>query len=55
MKYRINITAKLTAFNDLQKIFFIDIFRNFTINQIFEFVGFGQIIDRDNILDAALI
>ena len=55
MKYSIDITTELTAFNNIQKVFFINVFGDFAVNKIFEFIRLGKIINRDNIPDAALI
>ena len=49
MQYRLDVTAELSGLNNVQKILLVDVFSDFTIDEVLEFVRFREIVDGDKI------
>ena len=55
MQYGFDVAAQFTGFDDVEKIFFVNVFCDFAIDQIFEFGGIGEIVHGHNVRDTACI
>jgi len=55
MENGIHGTVKLTILDQLQELVLVQIVGNFAVGEVLELVRLAQVIDRDNVLYAAII
>ena len=50
-----DVAVEIAGHQTLEEFVFVDVINNLTIDKVFEFVRFAQIIDGDNLAHTALV